>query len=391
MLHRRTVLAFLLAVCLAAVPLIMGAAAAAQASDALRPPQAVIDEIIQLRELARNPQLAFDPAKVRNLIGFVLENKSNPAAIDLQSIDGATSAYYEATVNLPLASVIDYQFNSDIPPFLVIPSSIRLNAWDKPPAESVPSLWKRLDAAAEPFLLTRGSEHEEITPDLVTGTYFRYEIERTIVLLKDDGRRYVISVTLQDEPSQIGRKGAVVGEDSDWNYFFSGIEGVPVTGLGWAKSYMYKSFVVNVLYEPEPGKPSTRSAFFKWLDAGWSGINMTKRYHLVEGFQRFFEGNKAVLESPGLPSPDQLVKLVRQVQGLSEAELTARLKPYADSVEQLAAVDKGGLSRREYAPLVKGGAFLAKYTREEREALLLKEYMKALVGKSTPVERPILE
>lgn len=391
MFQRRTILALFLAVCLTAASMSFATAMAAQGSESARPPQEVIDDILHLRELARDPCLAFDPARVRSLLQFVREDKADPASVDLQSIDAATSAYYEETINLPLSRIIDYHFSSDFPPFLIMPSSIRLNAWDIPPAESVPALWKRLDATAEPFLLARGGEHEEITPDLVTGAYFRYDATRTVILLKDGGRRYVISITLQDDPSQIGRKGAVIGDDADWNHFYSGIEGVPMAGLGWAKSYMYEAFVVNVLHEPEPGKPLTRGAFFKWLNAGWSGINMTKRHHLVEGFQRFFQGYKTMLESPALPSPEQLAKLVRQVQSLPEAELMARLKPYAESIERLAATDKGKLSRREYAPLIKNGAFLAKYTREEREATLLKEYMKAIVGKPTPVEKPTLE
>lgn len=384
-------MALLLAACLAAVGMPSDIAMAGQGSEPVRPPQAVIDDILHLRELVCDPRLAFDPAKVRNLLQFVGLDKANPAAIDLQSIDNATSAYYEATIGLPLARIIDYQFSPDFPSFLVMPSSIRLNGWDNPPAESVPALWKRLDATAAPFLLARGGEHEEITPDLVTGAYFRYATKRAIILLKDGDRRCVISVTLQDNPSQIGRKGAVIGDDADWNHFYSGIEGVPMTGLGWAKSYMYEALVVNVLHEPEPGKPVTRSAYFKWLNAGWSGINMTKRHHLVEGFQRYIQGFKTVLESPDLPSPEDLAKLYRQVKSLPEAELMARLKPYAESIERLAATDKGKLSRREYAPLIKNGAFLAKYTREEREALLLKEYMKAIVGKPTPVERPVIE
>jgi hypothetical protein len=351
--------------------------------------QVVANDIAYLRELVRNPQRTLDTSRIHGLLEFARQPKAEPAALEVPSLDDATGAYFEGTINQPLAHVVKYQFSSEFPSFLVIPTSIRLNGWDEKPAESVPSILNRLDSSKSPYLMVHGREHEEITPDLVTGTYFRYEVKRTVIALKDKGRRYLISITVQDEPSQIGRKGLVVN-DADWVYFYSGIEGVPITGLGWAKSYIYKSLVVNILFEPEPGKAQTRSIFFKWLDAGWRGINMTEHHHLIEGFQRFLSGSKAMLESPRLPTPDQLARLVNHVRNLPEQELAAKLKPYAESMERTAATNSD-LRRREYAPLIKDGAYLAKATREEREATLLNEYMKAIIGKPTPVGSAPLE
>lgn len=382
MTFRSTALVLFLSLLLAGLRPIPADAADNGALEA-RLSQVVANDIAYLRGLARNPQRSLDTSRIQGLLEFAALPKTKPEALEVPSLEDATGAYFEATIDKPLAHVVEYQFNSEFPSFLVIPTSIRLNAWDEKPVESVPSILNRLDSSTAPFLMVHGREHEEITPDLVTGTYFRYEVKRTFIALKDKGRRHLISITVQDEPSQIGRKGLVVN-DADWIYFYSGIEGVPITGLGWAKSYIYKSLVVNILFEPEPGKPQTRSVFFKWLDAGWNGINMTEHHHLIEGFQRFTNGSKAVLESPKLPSPVQLAQLVNQVQNLPEAELTARLAPHAEFMEQ-AAADNSKLRRREYAPLLKAGAYLTKAIREEREATLLNEYMKAALGRPTPV------
>lgn len=388
MSFRSTVLVLFLSILLAGASPAVGIAAE-NSSIKARMSQVVANDIAYLRELVRNPQRALDTSRIHGLLEFVTQPKTEPAALEVPSLDDATGAYFEGTINQPLAHVVKYQFNSEFPSFLVIPTSIRLNRWDEKPAESVSSILNRLDSSTAPFLMVHGREHEEITPDLVTGTYFRYEVKRTFIALKDKGRRYLISISIQDEPSQIGRKGLVVN-DADWVYFYSGIEGVPITGLGWAKSYIYKSLVVNILFEPEPGKSQTRSVFFKWLDAGWNGINMTKHHHLIEGFQRFISGSKAMLESSKLPTPDHLARLVSHVRNLPEEELTARLRPYAEFMERTAA-NNSDLRRREYAPLIKNGAYLTKATREEREVTLINEYMKAILGKPTPVGPAPLE
>ena len=125
-------------------------------------------------------------------------------------------------------------------------------------------------------------------------------MDRLMVLLHYRGKDFFISVTRQKNPSTVGRKGAIIGPDTDWNYFYSGQKGLNKAGLGWVNSYMYDAFSVSILFEPGASKTQTRYMAFKWLRAGWGGINMVKQENIMEGCNRFASGFKKVLESPQL-------------------------------------------------------------------------------------------
>ena len=68
-------------------------------------------------------------------------------------------------------------------------------------------------------LVMRGVEYEEITPDLTTGSYYRYDMDRLMVLLNHRGKDFFISVTSQQKPSTVGRKGAIIGPDDGLELF----------------------------------------------------------------------------------------------------------------------------------------------------------------------------
>ncbi len=84
-----------------------------------------------------------------------------------------------------------------------------------------------------------------------------------------------------------GKKGLVLGSDSDWNYLYSGKKGTNLPGLGWVSSYMYDSCTIMIYYEMDPNEPLVRCAVFKWLKAGWSNINMVKKSHIYKGLVRY--------------------------------------------------------------------------------------------------------
>ena len=108
------------------------------------------------------------------------------------------------------------------------------------------------------------------------GAYYRYDMDRLMVLMNHRGKDVFISVTRQKKPSTVGRKGAIIGKDTDWNYFYSGEKGLSKTGFGWVSSYMYDAFSVAVFFEPVANQPRTRVVNFKWLNAAGAGSTWSK-------------------------------------------------------------------------------------------------------------------
>ena len=98
----------------------------------------------------------------------------------------------------------------------------------------MPGSWKLVPRAGEPVII-RGLQRDGITPDLTTGVYYEYNLKRTLILLNHKGRQVLISISKQIDKSDIGKKGVILGNDDDWNYYYSGVPGSTKTGLGWIK------------------------------------------------------------------------------------------------------------------------------------------------------------
>ena len=337
------------------------------------------DGISYLLATLKNRDASFDIQKVSGLLDFVVLEKSGDASLDPGKRENATGAYFFVDVKAPLSKVIKYTYNPRIPAYLTLPSVIRLCGWQDRPSGPVSNLWKKVGSVKEPLML-RGIEYEEITPDLTTGAYYRYSTDRMMILLKYQGRDYFISVTRQRNPSDVGKKGAIIGPDTDWNYFYSGQQGLNTTGLGWVSSYMYDAFSVSILFEQGTSKTKTRLVTFKWLRAGWNGLNMVRRENILEGCKRFALGFRKVLESPQLPQAERLIDMYARIKGLPDQDLTARLQPIDAALQKLCRTDPI-LSRKDFKGIIESGKYLAGMSREEREGLLMTEYMKLAIGK----------
>ncbi len=101
--------------------------------------------------------------------------------------------------------------------------------------------------------------------------------------MKHKGRPALISVSNQKGISDVGRKGLILGNDEDWNYIYSGEAGTTLPGTGWADTYMYGSASITIYYELGTNPKQVKCAVFKWLDAGWLGINFVKPAHIRKG------------------------------------------------------------------------------------------------------------
>ena len=331
---------------------------------------------------------SFDVEKVSGLLDFAISEKGAEAKMNPGERENATGAYFFTDVKAPLSKVIKYAYNPKIPAHLTLPSVVRLGGWQVKPTGTAAGFWEKVGDVKVPLLM-RGVEYEEITPDLTTGAYYRYTMDRMMVLLNYRGKDFFISTTRQKAPSTVGRKGAIIGPDTDWNYFYSGQKGLSKAGLGWVSSYMYDAFSVTILFEPGASKTQTRYMTFKWLRAGWGGINMVKQGNIMEGCNRFASGFKKVLESPQLPGAELVIDVYAKIKGLSDQDLTAKLQPIGRALQKLSRTDPA-LSNKDFQIMIESGKYLDGMSREERENLLMSEWMKLSLDKPSFLEKSLL-
>jgi hypothetical protein len=338
-----------------------------------------------LAAMITSRETSFDVQKVSGLFDFIVSEKGGDANLDPGKRENTAGAYFFSDVKAPLSKVVKYAYNPKIPAYVTLPSVIRLGGWQIKPAGPFDHLWEKVGDVKDPLVM-RGVEYEEITPDLTTGAYYRYDMDRLMILVNYRGKDFFLSVTRQKNPSNVGRKGVIIGPDADWNYFYSGQKGLTKTGLGWIDSYMYDAFSVSILFAPGTSKTQTRYVSFKWLRAGWGGINMVGRENIIEGCKRFALGFKKILESPQLPEAEQLIDTYARIKSLSDQALITRLQPIGVALKKLCRTDPT-LSHSDFQEMIESGKYLGGMNREERENLLMSESVKLAIGKKSFLDR----
>lgn len=282
---------------------------------------------------------------------------------------------------VPLATTLEYLFNPKVPMTVVYPSSIRYAAW-QPGSDLLKTqpLWEQLGAHKEAPLVLRGTEVEEITPDDNSGAYYRYTLDRVLILTEHEGQRMLISLSWQHGKSDVGKKAATIGDYANWDFVYSGVKGTLASGIGWAETFIYSSASIIVFYEDAPGGKDTGYAMFRWMDAGWSGMNMVKQSHITAGAERSFAGLKSFMESPKRPSPADIAAHISALNALDLPTLQERFMPYSLKVEESAAtVD--ALKTDDFQAVVKDGGYGKSMTKEELVAAFAVNYIKELLGK----------
>lgn len=341
---------------------------AAKAADAALA-KAVEDLLAATQDSGRAPSLAALGA----LADAALDDGNRER--ELPDLHDANGVALGKTFQAPLAKILEYAYNPEVPSYLVLPSVVRLSGWY--PGSDILNqdapLHERLPAPDNPLVL-HGREFEEITPDMFSGGYYRYDLKRLLALFRHQGRNVLISVAVQDGPSEVGRKGVVL-DDGTWEYFYSGIEGLTKGGIGWMDTYLYEAFSVSVFVENPDG--STTNTVYKWLRAGWAGMNVVRAKHILEGCHRFARAFGEVIESDLLPAARTIADKARELMALSEQEMNSRIDRYARHVEALFK-DHPDLSSRSFAKILKDGGYARVLnTREIRVSTLLLEYLKA--------------
>ncbi len=317
------------------------------------------------------------------VIGFVLTKKDKNILYysDMQS--EASSAFHEYEVNRNLKHFLDHKFNPNIPHFILSPSSLRLSYWKEVNGkkQTQPD-FSSMFASLKDHAVVTGIEHEEITPDINSGAYYGYDLLRTFILMKYQGRPALISITKQKNISAVGKKGVILGKDDNWDYFYSGQNGTTLPGLGWINSYMYDSYSVSVFIEMGSGTSTlVRCGIFKWLRAGWADINMVQSKHIYQGLHRYSDTVKKILEHSSLPAPDKMAEVFSGIKAFSEEELRIKIRNYTEKLyKKYINENSNGIAL--IAEALKDSSYFNQMDIYQMQSALAVEYMKTLMGKN---------
>lgn len=258
---------------------------------------------------------------------------------------------------------------------------MRYSLWTDPRGKShkMPNEWRLASPASEPVII-HGLQHDSNTPDLTTGVYHEYDLKRTLIHLNHKGRLVLISISKQVNQSEVGKKGIILGNDDDWNYYYSGEAGSFKAGLGWVKSYIYDFFSVGVYVETGASPALVRIGTFQWIRAGWSGFNFVQEGHIINGMKRYARNFKTILESPRLPAPNQMISTYQRLSALPNRDLIEKYAALQQARQSL-AVQAGKIGT---ADIKRQGSY-AHIPKEQIIEELMIEYLKMNLGKPSLV------
>ncbi len=372
-LSRHAVMLFMILVCFFTVGNALASGNEAEVSAAA----------MKMVDFASNKAAAPDYQAAATLVDYVLAKKGFSQTALPQNRD-AHGGYYEFDTRIDFAGFMQYAYNGQIPAVLTSPSSLRYSRWSaqKKKHEKLPAKWSAISAGGKPLVI-RGVQRDAITPDLNTGIYYEYDLNRALIQMNYKGCQVLITVSKQVDTSEVGKKGLILGNDEDWNYYYSGEPGSARTGLGWVKSYIYDYFSVGVYVETGSSPAVLKTGIFQWLRAGWNGINFVQPDHIITGIQRYARNSKTVLESSDLPTPEQIARAYSRLSSLSQQDLLEKYDQLQQSRLELAVQTgkiNGAKSRKNNYETIPKDQIV--------EELML-EYLKVALGKPSAVGQKV--
>ncbi|MFH1079548.1 MAG: hypothetical protein V1766_04715 [Pseudomonadota bacterium] len=342
--------------------------------------KSIDDAALHLVQFCNDPKVGLDEQDIATLADYVLSSKNNKEH-PLPESQGCPGAYQEFDTKSNFRRIMQYSYNARIPSVVTRPSSLRYSLWrvSQDQARNLSGDWHPIPANGAPVIL-HGLQHDSNTPDLSTGVYYEYDLKRTLIWINYKGRQALVSVSKQIDKSNVGEKGLILGPDSDWNYYYSGEPGSARAGLGWIKSYIYDYFSVNVYVETGTAPAMVRTGVFQWIRAGWSGINFVQPGHIIDGLKRFARNNRMIMESPRLPVPNRVMTAYQGLLNMPAGDLINKYT-MLQQARRSSALQTGKIGT------VKAGESFSfsKTSKEQMVEELMLEYLKAALGKPTPL------
>jgi len=338
-----------------------------------------------LIDLAQQPEAVFDPNRVQSLLEYTVADDASARSADPAKRASGYGVCLRSDIQAPLERILRYGFNPKIPSYVILPKQLRLSG-RYPESDLVArdiEIWKSLSTLDKPLVL-RGREYEVTTPDTSTGGYYRYDLDRLTILLQHRGSPLLISVSKMTRPSDVGKR-AVIVDDPNWTYFYSGEKGLSPAILKWMDTFIYDTASVTIFRPAGNNRNVTNVTLFKWLNAGWLGMNMVKPGHIRAGSERFIENLKYVMESQDMPDDGTLAQKYNQMRNLPDENLDTLIKSYARNFERY-AMKHNELSEDRFSRLIRNGGYAQILNREERVGVLMVEFLKNQFGKQPLID-----
>ena len=335
--------------------------------------------------LAQQPESVFDPNRVQSLLEYTVDDDASARSADPAKRASGFGVCLRSDIQAPLERILRYGFNPRIPSYVILPKLLRLSG-RYPESDLVArdiKIWDSLSTLDKPLVL-RGREYEVTTPDTSTGGYYRYDLDRLTILLQHRGSPLLISVSKMTHPSDVGKR-AVIVDDPNWTYFYSGEKGLSPAILKWMDTFIYDTSSVMIFHPAGDNRRATNVTLFKWINAGWLGMNMVKPGHIRAGSERFIENLKYVMESQDMPDDGTLAQKYNQMRTLPDENLDTLIKNYARNFEQY-AMKHNELSEDRFSRLIRNGGYAQILNREERVGVLMLEFLKSQFGKKPLID-----
>jgi hypothetical protein len=323
-------------------------------------------------------------ADIRPMLDFVVNVDADPKDIEPAKRFGGRAICLRRDVSTDLTRILKFFYNPDIPNFLLCPAVLRMSGWHKGSEflSRSKGLWEELPGLTEDApVVVRGREFEMTTPDSFAEAYYGYDLNRLMILTKFQGKNVLISVSEQDGKSDVGRKGAIL-DDTRWDYFYSGQEGLNKGMIGWMDTFTYASGSVQVFVEQDAAAPRSTVFLFKWLKAGWAGMNVVQRSHIYDGTLRYVRSFSKVVE-PDL-TPEFLARGLKGVLDMPKSRVDGLIQEYARNFEARFK-DDPKLQDSDYAKVIRDGAYAEVLDDRARRSVLALEKLKSMLGMETLV------
>ncbi len=182
-------------------------------------PKSVEQDLGVLLDLTLKRNAEVQPQSFQSLLEFVSQAKGDARDLIPARRYDANGTVLRVTMKTSLSRLMRYCYNPAIPNYLIFPSVLRLGGWYRGSdiVDKDPKPWLQLGKLDNPVALW-GTEYEVNAPDSFGGGYYRYDLNRLIILTKLGGKNVLISVSKQKDKSSVGKK-AVILDDGDWSYF----------------------------------------------------------------------------------------------------------------------------------------------------------------------------